>query len=257
MKKISKKTIILIPARLASVRLHRKILADINGHPLIWHVWQRCQQSALADAVYLAVDDEEVAETARAWGAEVLMTDPNCRSGTERIASLADHLDADLVLNVQGDEPLIDPALIDALIHSWQQSPCDMITAAKRFSRWEDLLNPNLVKAVVAQDGRALYFSRSPVPYVRDAAQETWLEHGKFWLHIGIYGYRRALLEAYPHLPESPLEMMEKLEQLRFLEAGYTIRVVETDYQPNAVDTAEDLQRVRKILGSEMGASSK
>lgn len=239
---------VIIPARLGSTRLLRKVLADIHGHPLIWHVWHRANQAKKIDRVIIATDSDEVSNVMMGYGADVLLTSPECRSGTERIVSLIDQLDADLVINVQGDEPLISPTLIDNLVDAWLQDPCDMITAARRIEDPAALSNPNLVKVVRAADNRALYFSRSPVPYLRDADPKNWLDHGDFWLHIGIYGYARHLLKAYPGLPESKLENMEKLEQLRFLEAGYTIRVIETDYQPHAVDTYEDLEVVRRII---------
>lgn len=239
---------IVIPARLKSTRLPRKILADINGLPLIWHVWNRVCQAKLVNCVLIAADSIEVQQIMQAFGAEVLLTDPGCRSGTERIASVIDQIEADLIINVQGDEPLISPSLIDQLVQNWLDNPCDMITAARRIVDPAALSNPNMVKIVRAADDRALYFSRSPVPFVRDAKPDEWLSRGNFWQHIGIYGYARQLLENYPNLPESPLEAMEKLEQLRFLEAGYSIRVIETDYQSHAVDTIEDLVAVRKMM---------
>ena len=243
-----KKIVAVIPARLSSSRLPRKILADIQGRPLIWHVWQRVTQAKLVDKVFIATDSDEVKQVAETFGGQVLMTSPDCQSGTERIASVIHHLQGDLIINIQGDEPLISPELIDTLIKDWFTHPCDMITAVKRIEDPKVISNPNVVKVVRSSDGRALYFSRSPVPFVRDVEIEDWLNHGRFWQHIGIYGYSRKLLEAYSTLPESLLEIMEKLEQLRFLEAGYSIRVVETDYQPHSVDVLADLEKVRKIM---------
>jgi 3-deoxy-manno-octulosonate cytidylyltransferase (CMP-KDO synthetase) len=151
-------------------------------------------------------------------------------------------------LNVQGDEPLVDPEMLDALVSSWTSAPCDLITPIYRITKVKDLNNPNVVKVVRAQDGRALYFSRSPIPYVRDLPQEKWLEHQPFWGHIGVYGYRREVLAKYACLPVSLLQQAESLEQLCYLEAGYTIQTVETTYHSIAVDTQEDLEKVRHML---------
>ena len=248
-----KNFIAIIPSRLGSTRLPRKVLADINGQPLIWHVWHHVNKATLVSRVIIATDSKEIQTIAQNFGAEVLLTSKRCRSGTERIASIINDLDGDLIINIQGDEPLIDPQLIDDLIIKWREKPCDIITAARRITDPSLLSNSNVVKVVRAFDGRALYFSRSPVPHVRDQKISEWLKHGHFWQHIGIYGYSRKLLEAYPNLPVSPLEAMEKLEQLRFLEAGYTIRVIETEYQPHPVDVQADLDEVRLILEKNEG----
>ena len=245
------KSFAVIPARLESTRLPRKILADICGKPLIWHVWTRVQRVPSLEAVYVATDSKEIADAVRAWGGEVLMTSSACRSGTERIVETLDRINADFILNVQGDEPLIEPTLLESLIQDWQAAPCDVITPVFRIERVADLQDPNLVKVVRSVDGRALYFSRSPIPFVRDAPPERWLETHAFWGHVGVYGYRREVLEAYDTLSESPLEAAEHLEQLKFLEAGYTVRVVETAYRPIGVDTPADLARVRTMMAEE------
>lgn len=243
--------IAVIPARLSSSRLPYKVLADIERSPMLWHVWHRVCQAQGIEAVYVATDAEEVATAVRDWGGQVLMTSSDCASGTERIASIVGKLNADLILNVQGDEPLIEPALLEALIQAWQAAPCDVITPIFRIERVADLQDPNLVKVVRSVDGRALYFSRSPIPFVRDTPPERWLETHAFWGHVGVYGYRREVLEAYDTLPESPLEAAEHLEQLKFLEAGYTVRVVETAYRSIGVDTPADLARVRAVMAGE------
>jgi len=242
------KSIAIIPARLASTRLPRKVLADVCGKPLVQHVWERVSQAKNVDSVIVATDSPEVVQVVAAWGGKAMLTDPACQSGTERIASLLDRLDADLILNVQGDEPLVDPDMLDALIASWVSTPCDLITPVYRITSLEDLNNPNVVKVARARDGRALYFSRSPIPYVRDWPQEKWLEHQAFWGHIGVYGYRKEILEKYAGLPASPLQAAESLEQLRFLEAGYIFQTVETTYRSVAVDTQEDLDKVRRMI---------
>jgi 3-deoxy-manno-octulosonate cytidylyltransferase (CMP-KDO synthetase) len=160
-----------------------------------------------------------------------------------------DRLDGEIIINVQGDEPLVDPDMLDALLETCQARGCQMATPVYAISSIEELLNPNIVKVARAYDGRAVYFSRSPVPYVRDLPQPRWLEQFPFWGHVGVYAYRREVLEAYPNLKSSPLEQCERLEQLRFLEAGVEIFTVETDYRPVAVDVAADLEHVRRLCG--------
>lgn len=238
----------VIPGRLGSTRLPRKVLSNIGGKPLIQHVWERVSQAQTIDDVLVATDSTEVADTVTAWGGKSWMTDSNCQSGTERIASILDELNADLVLNVQGDEPLVDPRMLDALVSKWMSAPCDLITPIYRITCTDDLSNPNVVKVARGQDGRALYFSRSPIPYVRDWPMVNWLEHQDFWGHIGVYGYRREVLEQYMSLPDSSVQQAESLEQLRFLDAGYTFQTVETTYRSVAVDTQEDLEKVRRMI---------
>lgn len=241
-------TMALIPARLSSTRLPRKVLADVQGKPLIWHVWNRVSQAQVFDSVYVATDSEEVRQAVEGWGGTALMTSPACRSGTERIASLIDTLSADLIVNVQGDEPLVSPHMLRALVEDWEQSPSDLITPVFPIESFDELIKSSVVKVVRAADGTALYFSRSAIPYVRDLPQERWLERHQFWGHIGVYGYRHDVLAAYPSLPVSGLEQVEQLEQLRFLEAGYRFTTVVTDYRPVAVDVAADLEAVRRLL---------
>lgn len=240
--------IVIIPARLGSTRLPRKVLADIHGKPLIWHVWNRVMQANKPDAVYIATDADEVAQVAEAFGARVVMTSPDCRSGTERIAQAARSLTADGIINVQGDEPLVDPQMIDSLIENWDMSLADLITPVFPVHDISEVLNPNIVKVARDARGRALYFSRSPIPYVRDLPQDAWLSRAQFWGHIGVYGYTHAALSQYPELPVSPLETAEALEQLRFLDAGFTFQTFETSYRPIAVDVQADLDRVRGLL---------
>ena len=238
----------LIPARSASTRLPRKVLADVHGKPLIWHVWNRVSQAQAFDAVYVATDSEEVRQVVEGWGGTALMTSAECRSGTERIASLVDTLNADLIVNVQGDEPLVSSRMLSALVEAWQQSPSDLITPVFPIETLGELISPNIVKVARTADGTALYFSRSAIPYIRDLPQERWLERHQFWGHIGVYGYRRDVLAVYASLPVSDLEQVEQLEQLRFLEAGYRFQTVVTDYRPVAVDVAADLEAVRRLL---------
>ena len=242
------KSVAVIPARLGSTRLPRKVMADIQGRPLLWHVWSRVKHAANLDEVYVATDSEDIQKAVQSWGGQAYLTSPECRSGTERIASLLPVLEADFILNVQGDEPLIDPALVDALVSRWAVDQPELVTPVYRLSSAEELGSSNVVKVARAADGRALYFSRQPIPFVRDQPVKDWLDKTTFWGHVGVYGYRRDILEIYPHLPESKLEAAEKLEQLRFLEAGYTFQTVETDYRPAAVDTQADLALIRAIF---------
>jgi 3-deoxy-manno-octulosonate cytidylyltransferase (CMP-KDO synthetase) len=241
--------IAVIPARLSSTRLPRKVLADVCGKPMLWYVWQRACQARQVSQVWVATDSAEVFDRVDSWGGRALMTSPDCASGTERIVSILDSLEGELILNVQGDEPLVDPDMLDALVQTCQGMGCQMATPVYALSSIEELLNPNIVKVARAYDGRAIYFSRSPVPYVRDLPQPRWLEQFPFWGHVGVYAYRREVLEAYPNLKPSALEQSERLEQLRFLEAGVEIFTVETSYHPVAVDVAADLERVRRLCG--------
>ncbi|WP_322805984.1 3-deoxy-manno-octulosonate cytidylyltransferase [Thermanaerothrix sp.] len=242
----------VIPARLESKRLPRKVLADIRGQPMLWHVWQRARQSRLVGQVIVATDAEEILHMVRGWGGEARLTSPACQSGSERIASLVSTIEAEFIINVQGDEPLLDPILLDELVQTWLTLKCDIVTPVYRILDLSDLFNPSVVKVVRNQQGRALYFSRQSIPYVRDLPTDRWLEAGPFWGHVGVYGFQRAVLESYASLPLSLLEQSEKLEQLRFMEAGYEIYTVETNYRPIAVDTWEDLERVRGVFSQEV-----
>ncbi len=240
------KTIVVIPARLASTRLPNKVLANIDGHPMLWHVYQRCLQASKVSEVHIATDAEEVAQMVRNWGGKVWMTETNCASGTERIVAILDKLDAEIIVNVQGDQPLLDPEIINQLIDIFEKTKPlpDIVTPACPIED-DKIFDPNLVKIVRRHDGYALYFSRNPIPYVRDVEKENWTQSTPFLGHIGIYGYRRQVLEAYHSLPKSPLEEAEKLEQLRFLQAGKSILTFITPHYPISVDTQLDLERVR------------
>lgn len=247
------KAIVVIPARLASSRLPRKVLADLNGQPMLWHVYQRCLQASKVQEVHIATDSEEVAAIVCQWSAQVWITDAACASGTERIVSILDQLDADIIINVQGDQPLLAPQVITQLITVFeQQQPLpDIVTPACRIED-KSIFDPNVVKMVVNHEGVALYFSRSPIPYVRDVDPHQWLNTTVFWGHVGIYGYQRQVLEAYPYLPASPLENAEKLEQLRFLQAGKQIFTFVTEHHPISVDTPADLEQVRALMAAQI-----
>ncbi len=239
---------VVIPARLASTRLPRKVLADLGGKPVLRHVWERVARMRKATEILVATDSEEVAQAVAGWGGQYVMTAPECRSGTERIASILSGLKGQFILNVQGDEPFIDPALLDALVECFIKNGGDVVTPVYPIRDQAVLVNPAVVKVARGADGRAWYFSRSPIPHIRGLPLEQWPARGVHFGHLGVYGYARAKLAAYASLPESPLESIEALEQLRFLEASWRIQTVETDYHAVAIDTPEDLARARALL---------
>ncbi|WP_303672939.1 3-deoxy-manno-octulosonate cytidylyltransferase [Vampirovibrio chlorellavorus] len=241
------KVLAVIPARYASTRFPGKPLVDIQGKPMIRHVWERVRGVPAIQRIIVATDDERIAQTARTFGAEVAMTSPAHPSGTDRLWEVAQTLPAfEWVLNVQGDEPFINPAHLQAALEGIQRfAGADIITLVTPIHTVEDWREPNLVKAVLTAEGRALYFSRAPVPYHRDAPD---LPQGVY-RHIGLYLYRRTALERFTQLPPSPLEQMEKLEQLRALEAGMTIYAAVVSEAPVGVDTPADLIRIRESLG--------
>jgi len=239
---------VVIPARLESSRLPGKVLADIHGHPMLWHVYNRVRQASLPADVLVVTDSEEISKRVYDWGGKAMMSSPECSSGTERIASVAGQLDADIIVNVQGDEPLIAPNLVDDLIRHCRSSDADMVTPVLKIDSTEVLESKSTVTVVVRADGTALYFSRSPVPFVRDVALRDWTQSANFWLHIGSYAFRREALIDYLTWPVGQLEKLEKLEQLRFLEAGKKILTFETLHRSIAVDTQDDLDKVREIM---------
>jgi len=243
---------VVIPARMDSSRLPGKVLADISGKPMLRHVCERSARARLISSVSVATDSPEIAEQVRDWGFAVYMTSPDAPSGTSRIASIADKLDADLVVNVQGDQPLVEPQLIDDLVECLRgNEKIDIATPIWRIDDPADLADPSIAKVVVDLEGRAMYFSRSPVPHVRDAELLDWPRVAKMYGHYGIYAFKRAtLVEFNRAFPTGPLERAERLEQIGFLEGGYRIHAVKTDFRQVAVDTPEDLERVRQLVSS-------
>ena len=238
----------IIPARFASTRFQGKPLALIAGRPLIQHVVERCRQAKSLGEVIVATDDTRIWEVAQNF-CRVEMTRPEHPSGSDRIAEVAERCDCDAIVNIQGDEPLIEPSVIDAVANALAQN--EMSTAATRIKNPAELDNPNVVKVVVSAAGRALYFSRRTIPYLREAASGSTGEQlavFAFLKHLGIYGYRRETLLRLVKFPVSPLENAEKLEQLRALENGIQIAVVKVDYDSIGVDAPEDVARVEKIL---------
>ncbi|MFZ2294787.1 MAG: 3-deoxy-manno-octulosonate cytidylyltransferase [Polaromonas sp.] len=246
---------VLIPARLASTRLPNKPLADIKGAPMVVRVAQRAMQSSASRTV-VAADSAEIIEKCAAFGVQAVLTRVDHPSGSDRLAeacSLLGLADDDIVVNVQGDEPLIDPALIDAVARLLnERTDCSMSTAAHSIDQLADFLNPNVVKVVLDRQQTALYFSRAPIPAARDFSGQAWWEAGstlpKPLRHVGIYAYRVGFLRQFPALSQAPLEQLESLEQLRALWHGYRIAVHITDHAPGpGVDTPEDLERVRSL----------
>ena len=247
---------VLIPARLASIRLPNKPLADIQGAPMVVRVAQRAMQSGATRTV-VAADSAEITEKCAAFGVHALLTRADHSSGSDRLAEACQQLglsDDCIVVNVQGDEPLIEPSLIDAVAQLLHERPdCAMSTAAHAIDELADFLNPNVVKVVLDARQTALYFSRAPIPAARDFAGQAWWSASsalpKPLRHVGIYAYRVGFLRKFPLLPQAPLEQLESLEQLRALWHGHKIAVHLTEHAPGpGVDTPEDLERVRALF---------
>lgn len=232
----------VIPARLGSTRLSRKVLRTIAGRPMVEWVWRAAQSSGRMDPVLVATDAEEVAEVCRVRGIPVVMTAAECASGSDRVFEVARQIDADIYVNIQGDEPTLTAEFFPPLLDLFARPEVEVATLAVRCPA-EEFANPNAVKVVTALDGRALYFSRATIPFDRDAAGFT-----GYRKHLGIYAYRKAALEKFAALPPSPLEKLEKLEQLRLLENGIAIYVADAPRDTIGVDTEEDLVRAERQL---------
>jgi 3-deoxy-manno-octulosonate cytidylyltransferase (CMP-KDO synthetase) len=235
------KTIAVIPARLASTRLPRKMLRQIAGQTLLGHVYEGVRSSPLLNDVIVATDSDEIMQICRQHGWNARMTSPSHRSGTERVREISDSVAADVYLNIQGDEPLTRVEHVAALLLLMKDTNIQVGTLKTPASS-EEINNPNAVKIVTDAAGRALYFSRATIPYDRDGGNPGYFKH------LGFYAYRKAALDRFCALPESSLERSERLEQLRFLENGISIHVAETPYDTVGVDTEEDLRRVEEIL---------
>jgi 3-deoxy-manno-octulosonate cytidylyltransferase (CMP-KDO synthetase) len=247
------KAIIVIPARYGSTRLPGKALAEIEGRPLVQHVYDRAIRSRLASDCLIATDDARICRACEGFGGNVMMTSPDHNSGTDRMAEVASKLHADVYINVQGDEPLVDPDAVDLLIKTMFDDPSIKMGTLKRpMNSYEDFTNPNMVRVVCDKDDFALYFSRAPVPFLtRDRFEE---HRGLVFKHIGLYSFRRDFLLEFSKMPPSPLERAERLEQLRVLEAGIRIKALTTDYESISVETPADLERVRALFAQRKGA---
>lgn len=249
----------VIPARYGSSRLPGKPLADLQGKPLLYYVYSRARRAQTLGRVLIATDDQRILDAAGAFGAEVAMTSSSHRSGTDRIGEVVESIDAEIVVNIQGDEPLIDFAAIDCAVNLLADDPdADMATLKAPIRNAEELWNPNIVKVITDQRGYAVYFSRAPIPYVRRKAmsgaelkavveqEPEMLRH--FWRHVGLYAYRKSFLLRLIRWEPSPLEVLEDLEQLRAMEHGAKIKVGETNTGMIGIDTPEDLERIRELV---------
>jgi 3-deoxy-manno-octulosonate cytidylyltransferase (CMP-KDO synthetase) len=232
------KIVVCIPARYASSRFPEKVLAKNTGKFLIQHTYEQAKKAKLPQRVIIAADDVRIVEAARTFGGECVLTSVEHKSGTDRIAEATANVDADIVINVQGDEPEINPDHIDSLARLLIDNPdCPMATLVAPFASADQVANPNIVKVVMSTTGRAIYFSRSPIPYDRDKAGIG--QASQYWRHIGIYAYRKDFLLQITKLPQTPLEKLEKLEQLRAIENGFAILVGKVTHTRDGIDTPE------------------
>ncbi|MFI5093177.1 MAG: 3-deoxy-manno-octulosonate cytidylyltransferase [Candidatus Acidiferrum sp.] len=238
--------VIVIPARFGSTRLPGKPLVSLAGKPMIQRVYERARMAARASRVIVATDDERIVKAVETFGGMARMTRPDHRTGTERVAEVAAHEKGDVFVNVQGDEPLLDPVAVDAAINALLEEPVAAIaTVATPIKTPADIMDPNVVKVVLDFEENGLYFSRAPIPWVRDTTSKIQVRHLK---HLGLYVFQRDALLEYPTLPQGELERIEQLEQLRWLENGWKIRVAEVEHDAVSVDVPEDVARVEKLL---------
>lgn len=244
------RTVAIIPARYSSQRLPAKVLADICGKPMVQHVYERTRRATLINDVVVATDDERIASVVHKFGGQAIMTPASLQTGTDRIAYAARSLvAADIIVNVQGDEAIIEPTMIDEAVAPLTHDRSIQVgTLVRKIDSTADLLNPGVVKVVLDNEGNGLYFSRSPIPFGRDLQQSDWLKHHAYYKHFGLYVFRREFLNKFTQMRQTPLEGAERLEQLRILEHGYKIRCTVTTFDSVTVDTQEDLERVRRIV---------
>lgn len=242
------RTVVVIPSRIGSERLPRKPLRLISGISLVERVWRQVIQAKGVDAVYVATDSNEIQAHVHQFGGKAIMTDPECKNGTDRVCQAVERLSEqfDVVINVQGDEPLILPEVISGVQQAFENPSVMIATPISPLREAADLYSSSVVKCAVGLDGKILYFSRAPIPFVRDRSNVV--ENGLHWKHIGVYGFRTNTLKQVTTLPPSRLEEAEKLEQLRWLAHGHSIHAVEVDYDSVAVDTEEDVIAVERIL---------
>ena len=240
----------IIPARWASSRFEGKVLAEISKKPIIQHVWEKAKESKLLDDLIIAADNEKVLDAVKKFGGKVCYTSPDQPSGTDRVCEVVNPIDVKIVVNIQGDEPMIKGVMIDSLITALlEDEEAQMATLIRRVSDINEIYNPNVVKAVVDKKGYAIYFSRSPIPYARDNSEARRTPNIElYYKHIGLYAYTKDFLFTYTNLPLSKLEHAEKLELLRALEHGFKIKTVETEFDTVGIDTPEDLEKFKNIL---------
>ncbi|MFH1338278.1 MAG: 3-deoxy-manno-octulosonate cytidylyltransferase [Candidatus Omnitrophota bacterium] len=235
----------VIPARYSSTRFEGKVLADIFGKPMIQHVWERAKKALLLDDVIIACDDERVFSAAREFGANCVMTAKGHLSGSDRITEVVSPIEVRVVVNIQADEPLIEPLMIDSLVEALQRDKAIyMATMVKQIKDAKEINNPNVVKVVIDKNNHVLYFSRAQIPYrAKDAEIKP-----VYYKHIGLYAYTKDFLFTYKNIPSSRLEQAEKLEQLRVLEEGFRIKVIETKFETIGVDTPQDLEKIKALI---------
>lgn len=235
----------VIPARLRSTRLHHKMLADINGKPLIWHTWNQARKAKLLDEVVVATDSSKISKVVEKYGGKAILTKANLSSGTDRVAEAARlfrDFDPKIIVNIQGDEPLISPSGIDYAVKILKnEKSAGVSTLATKFRDIKEASNPNLVKVVLDKNNYALYFSRSIIPYQK-------IEYKNYLCHIGLYAFRKDILFKFTKLSKTPLEISESLEQLRLLENGYRIKVAVGNYISVGVDVEDDLRKIRNLI---------
>ena len=247
------KKVVIIPARLNSSRLPNKVLLDLRGKTVVQRVFEQCKKAQNIDDVYIATDSLEVKENCQKFTKNIIMTKSSHQSGTDRIAEAVANIECDVVVNVQGDEPFIDPVLIEKIANEFANKDVKMASAMHQLKMVDDLKNPNVVKVVIDNQNNALYFSRAMIPYSRDGIKDlmdlSYIPQSlTFYRHLGIYAYTKDFLLTYAMLPESYLEQVEKLEQLRVLENGYKIRMVETEHNSIGIDSIEDYHHALEIL---------
>ena len=257
--------VVAVPARLASARLPGKVMADIGGQPMLRRVLERCRRAHGVAAVLACSDSAEVLDAVRSWGFAALATAETCSSGSERLASVVDQLVAaggaaperTLVINVQGDQPLLDPAILEAMVAlAADPAGCWLPVITPVYALVADKIHdPNVVKVLRAGDGRAITFSRSALPHVRDLPPEQWASRTTYWGHVGIYGYRADVLAGWSALPASPLEELEKLEQLRLIEAGIPIATFAVEADCLSVDTPGQLEQARALVRAQAAST--
>ena len=242
----------IIPARYASTRFPGKPLALLGGKPVIQHVYEKV--AAVLEAAYVATDDERIYDVVKAFGGQVVMTHTDHKSGTDRIEEAIEKIGGewDVVVNVQGDEPFVAKSQLDTICHCFDDPTTQIATLGKPFESMEAVQNPNSPKIVVDNMGFAMYFSRSVIPYVRGKEKSSWLTHYPFLKHLGIYAYRKDVLRQVTQLPQSSLEIAESLEQLRWLQNGFKIKVGTTDVETVGIDTPQDLERAEEFLKTQL-----
>jgi len=249
------KRVVVIPARLNSSRLPNKVLLDLKGKTVLQRVFEQCLKVKNAE-IYIATDSELIREKSLAFTKNVIMTKSTHESGTERVVEAVSNIDCNIVVNVQGDEPFINPILIENLFDSLENDDVLMSSVMERITEKKDLINPNSVKVITDDNEDALYFSRAVIPFVRNGIENILDEKGKisneynFYRHVGIYGYKKSFLTTYSEMNESTLEKLEKLEQLRVLENGVKIKMIRTNYKSLGIDTIEDYNKALKLINN-------